>query len=186
MHALLDNGTHLVLISPKLIEQLGLKIRTLHKPKLVNVAFSREKKKTKLYHYIKLSLTSLDSIWTLHSVRAIITPSLCLPIILRLPWLQHNLIVTDHAACTCIDKKTLYDLLNPPPVLPPPLPKPKFCEQIKIMKADKKLVLVELMMVCNNRLKHSKLKPEKIKDFDVVSVIHNHIEVLATKEALMQ
>jgi len=149
-HTLINNGAHLVLISPELVEQLGLKIDKLCKPEPIDVAFSKEKKRTELYNYVKLSLTSLDCVWTSHSVRVIVTPGLCSLVILGLPWLIHNMIITDHAACTCIDKTTSYDLLNPPPVLPLSPPKPKLCEQIKITKADKKLVLAELMMVCND------------------------------------
>ncbi|KIJ94683.1 hypothetical protein K443DRAFT_134673 [Laccaria amethystina LaAM-08-1] len=62
----------------------------LHKPKLVYIAFSSEKKKMKLYYYVKLLLTSLDSVWTSCSVKAIITSGLCMPIILSLPWLELN------------------------------------------------------------------------------------------------
>ena len=123
--ALLDNGTHLVLICPELVDQLGLKKYRLHQPEPIDVAFSTEKKQTKLYHYVKLSLSSLDSAWTLHVVKAIITPGLCLPIILGLPWLERNSIVLDHAAHTCIDKIKLYDLLNPPIIIPPAPPKPR-------------------------------------------------------------
>ena len=121
MHMLIDNGTHLVLICPELVDQLGLRKYRLHKPETVDIAFGNKKKqKTELYHYVKLSVTSLGSQWTSCTVRALVTPGLCAPIILGLPWLVHNSIVTDHAACTCIDKKNSYDLLNLPKVVPPP------------------------------------------------------------------
>ena len=112
---LIDNGAHLILIHPDLIDRLGLKKHKLHKPEIVDVAFSNQKKKTVLYYYVNLSLTSLDASWTSRSVKAIVTPDLCAPVILGLPWLVHNSIVTDHSACTCIDKLKSYDLLNPPP-----------------------------------------------------------------------
>lgn len=98
--ALIDNGAHLALIHPELVERLGLKKYRLHKPELVDVAFSKEKKKTELYYYVKLSLSSLDSSWTSRVVKAIVTPGLCVPVILGLPWLEWNSIVTDHAART--------------------------------------------------------------------------------------
>jgi len=116
--ALLHNGTHLVLICPNLVDCLGLKKYKLHTPKLIDVAFSKETKKTELYYYMKLSLSSLDSVWTSHIIEALVTPGLCLLVILGLPWLERNNIVTDHAAQTCIDKIKLYDLLNPPQVTP--------------------------------------------------------------------
>ena len=184
--ALIDNGAHLILIRPELIEQLGLKTYKLNKPEFVDVTFNNQKRsKTKLYNYVKLSLISLDCTWTSRSVKALITPGLCVPIILRLPWLEHNVIVIDHTAHTCIDKINSYDLLNPPPVLPPLPPKPKLCKQIKLTKADKKLVLTELMMVCNDRLQHLKLKPKKVMEFNVVGAVCKHIEVLAAQEILI-
>ena len=58
----------------------------------------------------------LIAVWTSKSVTALIAPGLCVPVILGLPFLIHNCIVTDHAAHTCIDKNLNYDLLNPLPV----------------------------------------------------------------------
>ena len=95
------------------------------------------------------------------------------------------MIVIDHATQTCIDKINSYDLLNPPPVLPPLPPKLKLHEQIKLTKADKKLVLAQLMMVCNDHLQHLKLKPEKVMKFNVVGAVCKCIEVLAAQEILI-
>jgi len=175
---LIDNSVHLVLISPDLVDHLGLKKYWLHKPELVNVSFSSEKKKTELYYYVKLSLSSLDSVWTSCIVKAIITPGLCLP------WLELNLIVTDHATCTCIDRIKSYDLLNPPPSIPPPPTKPHLWEQIKMTKADKKLVLAKLMMVCHDCFKNVKLKPEEVKEFDMAGAIRDLLEMLVVQEQL--
>jgi len=97
-HMLLDNSMHLVPIRPDLVDCLGLKQYRLHEPEVVNIAFSKEKNKTELYFYVKLSLSSLDCTWISCVVKAIVTPGLCLPIILGLPWLEKNFIVTDHAA----------------------------------------------------------------------------------------
>jgi len=181
---LIDNSAHLVLICPELVDHLGLKKYCLKTLELVDVAIRKEKKKTELHYYVKLSLSSLDSTWTSRTVRAIIVPGLCLPIILGLPWLERNHIVMDHVTRTCIDKIKLYDLLNPPLILPPPPPKPRLKEQLKMTKVDKKLVLAELMMVCHDHLKNKKLQPEEVKDFDVAGTIHNHLEVLLAQEQL--
>lgn len=113
----------------------------------------------------------------------LIAPGLCALVILGLPFLQHNSIVTDHAACTCIDKKTNYDLLNPPPCFPPP-PKPGLHEQIKNTKADKKVVLAELCLVCHDRLRAGKHVPKSVAPFNTVGAICKCIEVLANKETL--
>ena len=156
----------------------------MHKPELIDIAFSKEKKKTELFFYVKLSLSSLDSAWTSHVVKAIITPGLCLPIILGLPWLERNSIVTDHAARTCIDKTVCYDLLNPPVTVPPPPPKPRLREQINATKSDKKLVLAELMMVCHDCLKDAKLKPKEVKELNAAGAVRERIETLAAQEQL--
>jgi hypothetical protein len=181
---LIDNGAHLVLIRPELVEELGLKKYRLHKPEPVSIAFSNEKKKTELYYYVKLSLSSLDSAWTSRIVKAIITPGLCLPLILGLPWLEHNSIVIDHAARTCIDKINSYDLLNPPDIVPPPPPKPRLREQLKAIKADKKLMLSELMMVCHDRIKAKNLKSEEVKNFDVAGAVRKRLDVLVAQEQM--
>jgi len=184
MRALLDNGAHLVLIQPDLVDRLGLKQYRLHVPEVINVTFSKEKNKTELYFYVKLSLSSLDCTWTSHAMKAIVTPGLCLPVILGLPWLEKNFIVTDHAAQTCIDKRNSYDLLNPPVIVPPPPPKPRMREQIKATKVDKKLVLTELMVVCHDRLRNTKLKPEEVKEFNVAGAICDCLEILVAQEQL--
>ena len=140
--ALIDNGAHLVLIHLDLVAKLNLRKYRLHKPEIIDVTMNDEQKTpSELYDYVKLSLTSLDAVWTSKSVKALITPNLCMPVILRLPFLIHNTIVTDHAARTCIDKTSNYDLLNPLPVFPPPPPKPRLHEQLAETKADKKLML---------------------------------------------
>ena len=172
MHALIDNGAHVVLIRPELVAELGLKKYRLHMPKLVDVAMNNNQNScSQLRGYVELSLVSLDAVWTSKTVKALITPGLCMPIILGLPFLIHNTIITDHASRTCIDKHSQYDLLNPLPVSPLPPPKHHLKEQLKETKADKKLMLVELMLVTNNRLKNHKLWPEIVDKMDVVGAI---------------
>jgi len=186
--ALLDNGAHLVLICPELVAELGLKMYRLWVPEIIDVALknSDAKQKCELFDYIKISFTSLDSIWTSRKAKAIIAPGLCAPVILGFPFLQHNSIVTDHANRSCIDKKTNYDLLNPPPCLPPPPPKPRLREQIKNTKLDKKLALAELLLVCHDRLRSGKGVPEIIEPFNVAGAIRDHIEILANEDALLK
>lgn len=77
-------------------------------------------------------------------------------------------------------------MLNPPEISPPPPPKPKFCEQIKTTKADKKLVLAELLMVCNDHIKNLNLRLEKLKDFNIAGAVQDHIDVLTMQETLLK
>ena len=87
----------------------------------VEMAMPEEGKKhvVRLNEWVKLSLYDVSGSWTSKTVRAIIAPSLCAPVILGLPFLEHNNIVIDHATRTVIDKTCGFDLLHLPP-LPPP------------------------------------------------------------------
>ena len=119
-NAMLDNGTHVVLIHPDTISELQLEHFKLKKPKKVSIAISDKKKETMtLVDYIKFSVTSLDNAWTSKPIFAIIAPGLCLPLILGLPFLIKNNIVIDHADRTAVDEVSSYDLLNPPIIEPP-------------------------------------------------------------------
>jgi len=183
-HALINNGAHVIF--PELVDELNLKKCHLHKPEIVDVTLHNGLKSlSKLYEYVKLSLTPLDAIWTLKSVTTLITPGLSMPIIFGLPFLIHNAIVTNHAAHTCVDEFSNYDLLNLLPVFPPPPPEPWLWKQIAEKKADKKLMLAELMMVCNNCFKNYKLQPQITENFDVIGAICRWIEILAMREALL-
>jgi hypothetical protein len=141
-----------------------------------------------LTDYVKLTVTTIDNAWTSGTVCAIIAPGLCMPIILGLPFLEHNNIVMDHNNCSCIDKKTGYNILSPAviePPLPPPLPPgPKLHEQARYLKNAKKLALCELLLVCKQCVHDKKLYFEYVKDVDVVASIHDAIESIAFKDRL--
>lgn len=74
-------------------------------------------------------------------------------------------------------------MLKPPLIIPPPHLKPKLHEQIKITKADKKLVLAELKMV-HDCIENAKLRSEEVKEFDVARAVRTRIDVLITQEQL--
>jgi hypothetical protein len=137
-----------------------------------------------LHHYVKFTITSLDNTWTSKTVHAIIAPGLCMPVILGLPFLSHNDIVTDHKERSCIDKKTGYNLLNPAIVSPPPPPRLRAKDQIKFSKAAKKLALAELTVVCKKCIEDKRLIFEVVKDVDVVGAIKDAIEIIVLREKL--
>ena len=56
----------------------------------------------------------LDIMYVLKTVCTVISPSLCVPILLGLPFLKHNNIVIDIEVNTAIDQINGFDLLNPP------------------------------------------------------------------------
>jgi hypothetical protein len=61
-----DNGCHLVLIRPDIVEKLGLSILKLKTPETIDVAINNNKgkRKLKLEHYVILTATSIDQQWT--------------------------------------------------------------------------------------------------------------------------
>jgi hypothetical protein len=109
--------------------RLSLKCRMLLEPMTVELTMpdTNTKQTLQLSKYVKHQLYDPVGNWTSKTVRAIITPSLCAPVILGLPFLAHNNIVIDHALCTAVDKCSGFDLLHP---TPPPVPKPP-CRKLK-------------------------------------------------------
>jgi hypothetical protein len=152
---LIDHGSSAVLISEEYIMKLELRRRHLIEPYAVELAVEKNGQKVDIEfsNYIKVQLHDPSGYWTSRSVRAMIAPGLCAPMILGLPFLVRNNIVVDAAAHTVIDKTCGFDLLNPvaPPLKPP---KQKLQDFFKELQEDCKLMVAELKMVCNDRLHH--------------------------------
>jgi hypothetical protein len=130
--ALIDHGSSSVLIHESLMNKLGLCCRPLRDPFSAALAMENDGKKIQIQFsdYVKLQLHDPSALWSSRTVRAIIAPGLCAPMILGLPFLKHNDIVVDASACTAIDKKSAFDLLNP--VIPvKPVPKQKLKDFFK-------------------------------------------------------
>ena len=76
MNALLDHGSHIVLINSDFIDKLAFKHCTL--PELMPVELAMPDKKSKhtleLSKYVKLRLYDPIGNWTSKTVRALITP----------------------------------------------------------------------------------------------------------------
>ena len=110
---LLNDSAHLVLIRPETVTNLGLPICHLSEPVSISFALNDASMPvTELWNYVSLSLSSLNNAWSSYPVCALITPGLCLNILLGLPFLAHNKIVIDHEAHTAVDKSCGFDLLN--------------------------------------------------------------------------
>ena len=114
-NCLLDNGSHLVLICDSLVTELQLCRRNLLLPIETELAMHADDKKTSvtLHKYVNLSLYDASGEYSEWTVRAIIAPNLCSPIILGLPFLCHNNIVVDYVTRSAYDKIRNFDLLNP-------------------------------------------------------------------------
>ena len=72
---------------------------------------------------VKLPLYNASGHYVSKSICTVISASLCVPILLGLPFLKHNNIIIDVKANTAINKNNGFDLLNP---VIPEKPKPKF------------------------------------------------------------
>ncbi|KAG2737936.1 hypothetical protein P692DRAFT_20760337, partial [Suillus brevipes Sb2] len=113
--ALIDHGSHLVLIDENVVERLGLRRRKLHSNIEANSAFMDSCSSTFSFsEYVLLSPSSINHDWTSRTIRAIIAPNLAVPLLLGGPFLSHNCLVIDHDSRTCIVKDSQYDLFNPP------------------------------------------------------------------------
>lgn len=154
VNALLDNGAHIVLTRPSLVDTLGLYRHHLHKPEPYYIAVAGSHTfKNVCVKYVLLSVTSLDQTWTSNTVKALITTGLSTELILSLPFLERNHIVIDHHERAAIDKPVDYDLLNPPKVkaklyLPSKTELKRLVRQtVRETKKVKKIVLDELLKV---------------------------------------
>ncbi|KIK38836.1 hypothetical protein CY34DRAFT_90294, partial [Suillus luteus UH-Slu-Lm8-n1] len=146
-----------------------------------NVAFSGDSKETfSLSDYVKIACTSVDSRFTSRSVRAVIAPKLCTPLLLGGPFLHHNKIVIDHELRTCIAKDDDYDLLNPEANLPKkscvPSP-PKMAALRHEVVRELKHILPEYKLLVDESC-------EPLNGVDIVAAVRQHIEILASDEQL--
>jgi hypothetical protein len=143
----------------------------------------KKKQKEIFSSFVILCITSLDHTFVVKPVCALITPDLCMSIILGLPWLKHNKIVTDHAACACIVKDLNYDLLHPPSV---PLPRPlklRLKQQLTANRQLKKLALQELVQTVKDKWMPAR---EAVKEVDVIAAIRNKIATIMILNNLEQ
>ena len=180
--SLIDNGAHVVLIRPEIVQKLNLPIQKLNRPECIDVAIdssNKEKKPQELSSYVLLSVSSLDHAFHAKPVRALITPGLCMPIILGLPWLEKNKIICDHADRSCYVKTTGYNLLHPPKITPPPPPRKKLRVQLKENRELKKRALEELVAVVKQKWLPRRAKDETVKALDIVAMIQNHIATIS-------
>lgn len=176
--ALIDDGSHLVLIRNSLVEKTGLRRFKLPKPESISVAVdtSPTPQAVYMYDYVKLSMSSPCSTWTSRVVYALVAPdSLCVDIILGQPFLQHNKIVVDYEHRTVVDKCANFDLLNP--VFKKPTTRAqKHCPKATRIKVcrDRLAVLDELKIVLRKR----GIVPAEEREVNFAAVIKERLECL--------
>lgn len=179
--ALIDDGSAAVLIDEEFALKLGLRQRKLPAPIPFNVALSGDSKETFLLSdYVKIACTSVDSRFTSRSVRAVVAPKLCTPLLLGGPFLHHNKIVIDHELRTCIAKDANYDLLNPEANLPKkscvPSP-PKMAALRHEVVRELKHILPEYKLLVDESC-------DPVNGVDIVAAVRQRIEILASEEQL--
>jgi len=104
IEALIDNGSHTVLIRDDLVDNLKLRRWKLHEPRNISLAVSDSENcvVTTLTEWVKLKLFDRNNLWLFRTVHAVVTSGLCTDVILGLPFLKVNKIVTDHGNNTCV------------------------------------------------------------------------------------
>lgn len=184
VNSMLDCGAHIVLINSMLADQLGLCWFCLHVPLPISIALNNSSTSdSHLHEYVKLAPYTPGSAWMSRAVKVIVTPGLCVPLLLGLPFLTVNHIVADFENRTAIDKDNAYDLLNPPPHKP----NRKLIDTKRVIHQTKKAVkamLPKLIEVCEQRLKEGKHVPEPIKPLNIAGIIKDCIEILVFQEKM--
>src|SRR6266404_1846620 len=93
IRALLNSGAHMTLIRPDIISRAHLHAIPLPQHESIELAVDSKSEKTitiSLTHYVLLTPRSIDSIFTSHTIPAIITPKLSVPLILGMTFLYTN------------------------------------------------------------------------------------------------
>ncbi|TFK79042.1 hypothetical protein K466DRAFT_446136, partial [Polyporus arcularius HHB13444] len=115
---LVDSGSHAVLIREDIVDRLQLPQRDLPEPFRLGNAWGTGIEESK--KWVKLRIALSDFSWTSVTVRAIVVPHLCAPVLLGKPFLESNHLVEDYAARTLVHKSSGRNLLSPPSPKPPP------------------------------------------------------------------
>jgi hypothetical protein len=97
-NALIDNGSHTVLIHSDYANKLGLIRSCLKQPQKVELAMTQGGKRIEIELTKSVIISLFDPIlsWSAKPVHVIVVDGLCSPVILGLPFLERNCIVIDH------------------------------------------------------------------------------------------
>lgn len=186
LSTLIDHGSPAVLIEEDLVSHLQLPIQLLPHPFPVSGAFfdkSAGHSNTLLTHWVKLKLHNRNDLYSTRTVRALVAPKLCHPVILGLPFLLHNSIVVDTRNNTIIGNNEKFDLLHPvSPAVTLLKPKTKIWETIAKVKIFHKKMIAELQLVCKTWQPWVDARCRQITRTDVVAAIRICVEQLAADE----
>ena len=110
---------------------LNLSAKPLKKPEQVNVTLGSVSHINQLTHYIMIMPTTLDNCFHSQPLHAIIALGLCMPLILRLPFL-----CTNHIACNYAKRTCMITMMIPPYNLLEKLPKEMKAPALDTMLPD--------------------------------------------------
>lgn len=183
--ALIDTGSHAVLIRDDIVTQLNLRRRKLPFPETVTLAMDTPSPSSsiKLCEYVKLRLYDSKHRWSARVIRAIISPTLCFPVILGLPFFQHNDIVVDAPARSVVHRPSGFDLLSPRIVSTAPV----FSNKSTDLHQEKQAVVRQLReagMAKRDLLVHNTvcaIKPQLIG-----KQLRERVEILAAQDTLRE
>ncbi len=117
---LIDTGCPVNLISETTATSLNLRHRPLPTTFNYNDAFGGGQKSSS--EWCRFAVVTTDGSYTSRSVRAIIVPDLCYPVLLGTPFLDQNELLVDVHHRSLRDSRSNLDLLNMPQSKPPAKP----------------------------------------------------------------
>ena len=185
---LLDIGLHLVIIREQLVKDLNLHHRKLHEPIVSELAMQPDGPKfLKFTHFVKLKLYDSSGTYIAKTIHAVISPTLCAPVPLGLPFLKHNNIVIDANCCTAIDKKNNFNLLHPSS--PPKKKDVKATlwfnyEAHKTILNLRSALLTEMKEKFTTKQKVDYYRTQKLMKGDIIGAVHERLEELTTQDQL--
>jgi hypothetical protein len=185
--ALIDNGSHLVLIHPEYVQKLALPRHKLARPISVELAMHGQQKRGvfELLDYVSLTLFDSTSFWTAKPIRAIVCDGLCAPVILGLPFLERNNIVIDHRLRTATQNDTGFDLLNPiRPIPQPPLLSPR--QKRERILYFRRSLINQLKHVLSQRQQRLSSHNDATFSLHVLAAIRTRIESLTAQTKLKE
>ena len=185
---LLDIGSHLVIFHEQLVNDLNLCCHKLQKPIISKLAIQPDGPKVLEFHnFVKLKLYDYSGAYITKTVHTVISPTLCAPVLLGLPFLKHNSIVIDVDCCTTIDKKNNFDLLHPSPPPTKKSIKPKLWFNYKVHKSVLALcsaLLTEMKNTLSTKWKENCYQAQQLQKLDIVGAVCKCLEELTAQDQL--
>ncbi|KAJ3878601.1 hypothetical protein F5051DRAFT_327654, partial [Lentinula edodes] len=138
--------------------------------------------------YCKLGLEDPSGAWSSRSVRALVVPSLCFPMVLGIPFLAHNFLVTDYSSRTVMDKTSGFDLMNPSAPCPrPPCTSPVQRRRKIVATYEETLELKQTLLIEFRgyvRDHPELLASDPVRPIDVAAAVRARLEQLSDMERL--